>query len=228
MLPPLNLTVQTSLYSIKLNYLRQAKIFALLKSSQTMSKRDDILQTATRLFNERSYQAVGVDLIRDEAGVSKMTLYHYFPGKEALIQEVLNSRHERFKTSLERAVQTETTAEGKLHALFDWHARWFASADFHGCMFIKAAEEFGQAQASVLAISRHHKAWVRTLIEDVLADMDSNTKHMASLIQLLLDGMIVNAYLSGREPVDAAWASLARLLGLDATPLSCHGEIDWQ
>lgn len=193
-----------------------------------MSKRDDILQTATRLFNEYSYHAVGVDLIRDEAGVSKMTLYHHFPGKQALIEAVLKSRHERFRASLEQEVQARATPEDKLYALFDWHARWFASPGFHGCMFIKAAEEFGQQQTALLAITRNHKAWVKTLTEGILGAMpnvDINT--MSSLIQVLLDGMIVNAYLSGREPVDAAWTALARLLGLGATPLSCRGDADW-
>lgn len=51
-----------------------------------------------------------------------------------------------------------------------------------------------------LAISRNHKAWVRTLTESILKAMPKvNVSAMASLIQVLLDGMIVNAYLSGRE-----------------------------
>ncbi len=54
-----------------------------------MAKRDDILATATRLFGEHGYHAVGVDRIRDEAEVSKMTLYHHFPSKEALVEAVL-------------------------------------------------------------------------------------------------------------------------------------------
>lgn len=118
--------------------------------------------------------------------------------------------------------------EEKLYALFDWHARWFASPSFHGCMFIKAAEEFGQRQTALLAISRDHKAWVRTLTEGILQAMPNvDAGSMASLIQVLLDGMIVNAYLSGREPVDAAWTALARLLGLAVAPLSRRGDAAW-
>ncbi|WP_432784808.1 hypothetical protein AAEX37_01739 [Oligella sp. MSHR50489EDL] len=39
-----------------------------------MSKRNHILSTAMRLFNQHGYHGVGVDLIRDVAQVSKMTL----------------------------------------------------------------------------------------------------------------------------------------------------------
>lgn len=69
-----------------------------------MSKREDILDAAMRLFNQHGYHAVGVDWIRDEAQVSKMTLYKYFLNKEDLVGEVLKFRHEAFKSSLENAV----------------------------------------------------------------------------------------------------------------------------
>lgn len=193
-----------------------------------MAKRDDILATATRLFGEYGYHAVGVDRIRDEAGVSKMTLYHHFPGKEALVEAVLAQRHERFMASLRAAVAAGTTPRERLRAVFDWHARWFASEHFHGCMFIKATEEYARQPEALVAISRRHKAAVAALVEEILAERgDEATPGLARLVQVTLDGMIVNAYLFGAEAVDDAWAALAPLLGLDARPLAREGEVDW-
>ncbi|MBB3231322.1 TetR/AcrR family transcriptional regulator [Halomonas stenophila] len=193
-----------------------------------MAKRDDILATATRLFGEYGYHAVGVDRIRDEAGVSKMTLYHHFSGKEALVEAVLERRHERFMDSLGAAVESAGTAEARLRAVFDWHARWFASERFHGCMFLKATEEYAREPASLLALSRRHKAEVKALVETILAEMHGEAaSRMARLVQVTLDGMIVNAYLFGPEAVDDAWAALAPLLELDASPLDRAGEADW-
>jgi AcrR family transcriptional regulator len=40
-----------------------------------LTARDQLLQTATRLFYQRGYRAVGVDTILAESGVAKMTLY---------------------------------------------------------------------------------------------------------------------------------------------------------
>ncbi|MDL4861371.1 TetR/AcrR family transcriptional regulator [Halomonas elongata] len=193
-----------------------------------MAKRDDILATATRLFGEHGYHAVGVDRIRDEAEVSKMTLYHHFPGKEALVEAVLEQRHERFMASLNAAVESSSTWETRLRAVFDWHARWFASEDFHGCMFLKATEEYAREPASLLALSRRHKAEVKALVEEIIAAQEGvSAPRLARLVQVTLDGMIVNAYLFGPDAVDDAWAALAPLLALDARPLDREGAADW-
>lgn len=193
-----------------------------------MAKRDDILATATRLFGEYGYHAVGVDRIRDEASVSKMTLYHHFPGKEALVEAVLAQRHERFMASLKAAVNAGPTYKARLRAVFDWHASWFASEHFHGCMFIKATDEYARQPEALLALSRRHKGEVAELVEGILAEYEGEAvTGLARLVQVTLDGMIVNAYLFGPEAVDDAWAALAPLLGLDARPLAREGEAGW-
>ncbi|MGP8296094.1 MULTISPECIES: TetR/AcrR family transcriptional regulator [unclassified Halomonas] len=193
-----------------------------------MAKRDDILATATRLFGEYGYQAIGVDRIRDEAGVSKMTLYNHFASKEALVEAVLKQRHERFMASLKAAVGDRETIQERLLAVFDWHARWFASEQFHGCMFLRATEEHAREPASLLLLSRWHKDEVRGLIEGILAEQcDKPDAHLARLVQIMLDGMIVNAYLFGSEAVDDAWVALAPLLALDARPLVREGGAEW-
>jgi AcrR family transcriptional regulator len=58
-----------------------------------MSKKDDIIHTALRLFNANSYNSVGVDRIIQESGVAKMTFYKYFPSKARLIEECLDQRN---------------------------------------------------------------------------------------------------------------------------------------
>ena len=52
-------------------------------------KRQILIDTATRLFSQDGYHAVGIDRILAEAGVAKMTLYKYFPSKKELVVEVL-------------------------------------------------------------------------------------------------------------------------------------------
>jgi AcrR family transcriptional regulator len=49
-------------------------------------------KTADRLFYRRGIRAVGVDTIAAEIGVSKRTLYNYFPSKDALIVAYLSPR----------------------------------------------------------------------------------------------------------------------------------------
>ena len=171
-----------------------------------MGKRDDILDTAMTLFNRYGYQAVGVDLIRDEAQVSKMTLYKYFATKDALVEAALSVRHERFKASLEQWLAHYTDPVERFRAVFNWHLRWFACSQSYGCMFIKAAGEF-QPPAGCLAVARGHKSWLRALLFERLTEIGAaQPEAKANYLLVLLDGMIVNACLFGSlSHIEATW-----------------------
>ena len=52
-------------------------------------KRGQILGAARRLFLERGFERTSMEAIREEAGVSKPTLYNHYQGKEALFAAVL-------------------------------------------------------------------------------------------------------------------------------------------
>ncbi|MDX5595189.1 TetR/AcrR family transcriptional regulator [Pseudovibrio sp. SPO723] len=185
-----------------------------------MSKKDDILEAAMRLFNEHGYTAVGVDLIRDEAKVSKMTLYKYFKNKDKLVEAVLELRHQRFSSSLVCALDGLATPEQRLQELFDWHLRWFLSRNFFGCMFIKAMGEF-QGNDELQNVSQNHKRWLAELLEQILKDMGvSEAKAKGVFLQVVLDGMIVNANLfRSYNQLDETWRITCQSLGLPYTPL---------
>ncbi len=51
-------------------------------------KQDRILQAATRLFAERGYHGTAMPRVAAEAGVAAGTIYRFFAGKEALVNEV--------------------------------------------------------------------------------------------------------------------------------------------
>ncbi|WP_271273863.1 TetR/AcrR family transcriptional regulator [Aliamphritea hakodatensis] len=53
------------------------------------SKKQQLLDTARRVFAENGYQGTSIDLIVQEAGVSKPTVYNNFPTKQALLMALL-------------------------------------------------------------------------------------------------------------------------------------------
>lgn len=53
------------------------------------SKRQTIIDSATRLFLAQGFRQVSMEKIAAAAPVSKATLYHYFDSKEALLAEVI-------------------------------------------------------------------------------------------------------------------------------------------
>jgi AcrR family transcriptional regulator len=54
-----------------------------------VTTREQILAAGRRLFGERAFDAISIDDIAAEAGVSKGLLYHYFDGKRGLYVETL-------------------------------------------------------------------------------------------------------------------------------------------
>lgn len=155
-------------------------------------KEEDIIQSATKLFSEFGYHAVGIDTIIAESNVAKMTFYKYFPSKELLIEGVLKRRDEDLQAGILRTVESCRTPMAKLKAIFDWYENWFCGADFHGCMFIKASEEFPRGATRVREIIENFKSWLIELIKEILQKAGAaNAAVLAQHIVVVLDGLTV-------------------------------------
>ncbi|MDR2164940.1 MAG: TetR/AcrR family transcriptional regulator [Zoogloeaceae bacterium] len=189
-------------------------------------KRQVILDTALALFRSHGYRAIGVDRILFESGVAKMTLYKYFPSKDALIKSVLEALDKSFRDGLEAFVETFATPEERFGAVFVWHDRWFKSDSFNGCMFINAAAEFPEHGHLVRSTVARHKRHVQAFMASLLASRleDGERDRLAAQLSLLLDGAIVSAQATGEtDAARLAWRAAAILLkaagiGIEVNP----------
>lgn len=59
-----------------------------LPSELYAARRDEILAAARKVFAKRGYQSGSLDDVAAEAGISKPTLYYYFPSKAHLFFEI--------------------------------------------------------------------------------------------------------------------------------------------
>ena len=69
------------------------------------STRDRILVVATDLFGRRGSEAVSLDQIAAEVGVTKQTLLYWFPSKDELLQAVLSQAAAELVVVVEAAVR---------------------------------------------------------------------------------------------------------------------------
>ncbi len=172
-------------------------------------KKKSILDAATALFSKNGYHAVGVDSIVAKSNVAKMTFYKHYPSKEFLIESVLFQRDQDLRDSICAAIDKRRTPKTKIKAIFDWYEEWFAAPDFHGCMFIKATEEFPDMGVKIREISRNHKAWLEKLLSDLLKECKIKAHgEMAVHILMVLDGLTVRSNMFKKEAKDAvktAW-----------------------
>jgi len=60
-----------------------------------------IMRTALELFAREGYGHVSISMLSKKAGISKGLMYNYFPGKEALLKEILKEGVAEVKKSLD-------------------------------------------------------------------------------------------------------------------------------
>jgi AcrR family transcriptional regulator len=146
-----------------------------------------ILAAADKLFYTQGIRAVGVDAVAAAAGVSKRTLYNYYPSKDELIAAYLNGRFRSHAPS-------DAPAEEQILGVFDRLERAFGNAAFRGCPFVNAVAEISDPKHPASAIARRFKderrEWFRTLLERIGAK-DANG--LATQLQILIDGAIATA-----------------------------------
>ncbi len=188
------------------------------------NKRQEIIDTATRLFYASGYHAVGIDRVIAEAKVAKMTMYKHFASKTDLIEAVLKERDRRLQDSMFSFANSFRDPIDRLKAVFVWHDRWFNDRSFNGCMFISAAAEYPDPEDEIHIISRQHKQAIRDHLAGTLSCLveKEGADRIAGQLLQLLDGAILMAQIFGdKNAALSAWRSAAAILkseGVESSP----------
>ncbi|MFF7384407.1 TetR family transcriptional regulator [Streptomyces griseoluteus] len=82
------------------------------------TRRQQILKEAARLFAERGFHGVGVDEIGAAVGISGPGLYRHFPGKDAMLAELLVGISGQLLTGARRRL-AETDGHADASAVLD-------------------------------------------------------------------------------------------------------------
>lgn len=120
------------------------------------TKKQEIIAQAYDAFYDGGFHATGIDTVMANTGISKRTLYKYFPSKEDLIEAVLQQYGENtdahfFKPALARSDDPRE----QIAALFDVRREMMEQAPCRGCLAMKAGQEYiGKHEG----ISAHGKA----------------------------------------------------------------------
>ena len=162
------------------------------------SKRDQLIQTAVKLFAKNGFHATGVDMIAAESGVTKRTLYAHFRSKEELVLAALQQYDGVFRNEFVRRVEESAkTPRGQLLAVFDVAEQWFRQNNFYGCLFINAVGEFSERDTAIRKVCCEFKALVKGYIQELcLRAGAAHPDQLAEELALLFEGAIVTAQVS--------------------------------
>ena len=91
-----------------------------------MTKKDTILQTATRLFAAMGFEKTSVRKIAEEVGLSVPGMFHYVPSKEEMLNEIMiGFMDEGYKRLMEIYNSTMDSVE-KLEAVCKFYVEYYA------------------------------------------------------------------------------------------------------
>ena len=177
------------------------------------SRREELVEAAVRVFYRCGFHASGLESVLQEAGVSRMTLYNHFKSKDELIVAALRRRDEVFRNRMMKFVDgAGRSARERLLAVFDYHEQWFTSKDFCGCMFINATAEFADPKCAVRQVAAEHKRAVVRYVEELARACGvKDAESMAQEFNLLLEGAIVTATVTGQAQGGGDVGASARL-----------------
>jgi len=80
-------------------------------------RRDQIMDTARRLFGERGTTDVSMDEIAGEAGVARSTVYVYFSNRDDLLRACVQSMYDRMTETIALVVSDDASPDERLRLL---------------------------------------------------------------------------------------------------------------
>ncbi len=127
---------------------------ATLHGRRKEQTREEIIRAAFELFGRNGYEAVSMDSVAEAAGVSRATLFNYFPQKELILREIAAARVAKLKAILEAFA-----ASGK-KARYDDVAELIVRLTVENARIVGGAKKlfleaiFRQASQGVLLVAR--------------------------------------------------------------------------
>ena len=182
------------------------------------ANRQKILDAAYALFKAQGANTIGVNAISARAGVTKMTLYHHFRSKEALVLAFLDLRAERWTVGwlkAEVAKRSKNPRDGLL-VIFDLYHEWFQTRDFEGCPFLRVLCEMPRNSAIHKAAAGKLDEICAFVVQLARKAKLPNSTALGRTWMVLMEGAIMSAHGGHRDA--ALDAKQAALLLLKAWP----------
>lgn len=191
----------------------------MTESVRAARSREQLIETAARLFYAEGINATGVDTLAARSGVSKPTLYARFGSKGALVAAVLEELHVRRRAELERYLARHDGPRTRMLAVFDWLERFHRQRGGRGCPFLNAAAELCDPKDPAKQVVVRHKRWLREVLTTYAQEAGAgDPDELGYALLLLLDGANARMVVEGERDAAARARRAAERL-IDAAVL---------
>ena len=139
-------------------------------SSKHEDKRTAILRTAAQLFAVNGYEATSLDMIADQMGMHKATLYHYVDSKESILYQCLVHSFGDLDEVMARMADQGTPVLERLR-LFVHSLAQAQNNDFGRCLVLVGSRPLEMtSDGGIRAFQRRLDTTVRELVAAGIAD----------------------------------------------------------
>lgn len=153
-------------------------------------RRSEILEVATRVFAEQGFAATDVQVIADQSGVGKGTVYRYFPTKEDLFLAAVDQGMQELSEAVDSAADAHTEPLSLISATIRAYLTFFDEHPNVVELLIHERAHFRDRKASTYFVHR-----------------DANIGPWRDLCQNLIDSGVFR-----NEPVDVLLNVISDLL----------------
>jgi AcrR family transcriptional regulator len=181
------------------------------------SVKEQILETATRLFQSQGYNQTGINQIIGEAGIAKASLYYHFPSKEDLGVAYLQRRSEAWFDGLEAFLADTREPRERLIQVFEFRALYMEKSDFSGCSFTRILSELPQRGTKLNNQAIANKERQRIYFQELVGQLDFIPDHrktaVAGTVFLLFNGGTLQCQIyKEKKPIEEARQAVIDLL----------------
>ncbi|MGB8647352.1 MAG: TetR/AcrR family transcriptional regulator [Anaerolineae bacterium] len=140
------------------------------REEQRRLKRQAILRTAARAFNEAGFHQTSLDDLAKRLKVSKPALYHYIASKDDILFECTRLAIEYMRDALNLAEDSGYTGMEKLRMFLRRYAE-LAVDDFGACLILSGDQALTEENRKKLRSSRRDlETALRAIIKQGIAD----------------------------------------------------------
>lgn len=133
---------------------------------QPQQRREQLLDTGAALFAEKPYEDVWMEEIAARAGVSRATLYHYFPSKRDLYVAIFKRASGRFLARV--GPDPKLPLADQLATALEAHIQSFVDHPFEAVTINRGALSDDPAIQAIIA--EELNAVGRSLVDELVAD----------------------------------------------------------
>jgi AcrR family transcriptional regulator len=194
-------------------------------------RRDQILAAANEVIREEGYAHASVDRIAKRAGLSRSTIYEYFPSKDEILKGCFAASREDQVDALARRIDHTNTMEAQLAGFFeiclaqvDQNREFFCAIAFPIPLY-EATEQEGPGSTEFALVLKAFNEEVDRILDDGYRrgelERPIGPADRSALGTLIVGAMAARSRLDAPPPLGESAASLAsfsvRGLGLGTT-----------